>query len=299
MSRRVLLVAAVLVLAASSGCLLASKAPPDDEQAYDSAAGGPAASGSGAADIDSRSAEQAQSDGSGGGVAQIQNRQLIKTARVDLRVENYDRARSRLTSAAQQRDGFVSDSNAEVHVTDGGNYTTGQVTYRVPQDEFDAFLAEVNDTGRVLESQQTTEDVTDQLVDIQARLSNLRAQRERLRTFYEQAEDTEALLRIQERLSDVQSEIERLEARQQSLQRQVAMSTVTVELEEPRPDEPTVPEDAWYDGPLTAAFLQSVGDVVEVVEAVAYVGVRALPFLLVFGGLPALVGLLLYRRIRD
>lgn len=52
------------------------------------------------------------------------------------------------------------------------------------------------------------------LVDIDARLSSLRRQRERLRTLHGRANDTEAVLAVQRRLTEVQTELERLTAEQ-------------------------------------------------------------------------------------
>ena len=234
-----------------------------------------------------------ESDGQSGGedpIAQARNRQLIYTATVELRVDDYDRARGALTAAARQRGGFVSNANERQHTARGGNYTTGTVTYRVPADEYESFLATVNETGTVVSSQQRTEDVTDQVVDLEARLRTLRAQRDRLRELYQQANDTEEVLAVERRLSEVQTEIERAEARKASLERQVALSTVTVEIREPRPGAP--PEGAWYDTPLVEAFLASVNGVVVTVRALAVAGAYAAPYLLAFG-LPPVAGVAL------
>jgi hypothetical protein len=245
------------------------------------------ASSDGGGDGSARSVETDGQSGESNPIAQVRNRQLIYTATVELEVEDYDRARSDLTAAARQRGGFVSNANERRHTAAGGNFTTGTVTYRVPADEFDAFLATVNETGTVVAAQQNTEDVTEQVVDLNARLRTLRAQRDRLRELYQQANDTEEVLAVEERLSEVQTQIERAEARKMSLERQVALSTVTVEIREPRPGAP--PEGAWYDTPLVEAFLASVNGVVVTVRALAVAGAYAAPYLLAFG-LPPVAG---------
>jgi hypothetical protein len=228
--------------------------------------------------------------GEGDPIAQAQNRQLIYTANVELRVDSYERTRSELTAAARERGGFVSNANERRHAANGGNYTTGTVTYRVPADEFDAFLATVNDSGTVVSAQQNVEDVTDQVVDLEARLRTLRAERDRLRELYQEANSTEEVLAVEERLSEVQTEIERAEARLASLERRVALSTVTVEIREPRPGAP--PEGAWYDTPLVEAFLASVNGVVVTTRALAVATAYAAPYLLAFG-LPPVAGVAL------
>jgi hypothetical protein len=238
-------------------------------------------------------ARSVETDGGGDGgdpIAQARNRQLIHTATVELEVADYDRARGELTAAARERGGFVADADERRQTAAGGNFTTGTVTYRVPADEFESFLAAANETGTVVASQQNTEDVTEQVVDLEARLRTLRAQRDRLRELYGRANDTEEVLAVERRLSEVQTEIERAEARRASLERRVALSTVTVALREPRPGAP--PEGAWYDTPLVEAFLASVNGVVVTVRALAVAGAYAAPYLLAFG-LPPVAGVAL------
>jgi hypothetical protein len=227
-------------------------------------------------------------------IARADDRQLVHTATVGLRVPDYDRARTRLTSDAERRGGFVSNANSRRHTTSAGEFATGTVTYRVPADEFDAFLATVNGTGTVVSSRQQTEDVTETVVDLEARLRTLRAQRDRLRGLYEQASDTEEVLSVERRLAEVQTEIERAEARKASLERQVALSTVTVELREPRPDDP--PAGAWYDTPLVEAFLASVDGVVVTLRAAAVATAYVAPYLLVFLGPPVAGVVVAWRR---
>lgn len=242
-----------------------------------------------------RESESVESDDGGDGLARAQRRELVQTATVAVRVEDYGRARESLRRTARQQGGFVGDATSRRHAASGGNYTTGTVTYRVPADEFESFLATVNETGTVVRSERSTEDVTDRVVDLEARLDSLRTQRDRLRELYDDANDTSEVLAVERRLSDVQTEIERVEATRATLERRVAFSTVTVELREPRPNAP--PAGAWYDTPLVEAFLASVDGVVVAVRAVAVVGAYALPYLFVFGTPPVVGVVLVWRRL--
>ncbi|MFB6102692.1 MAG: DUF4349 domain-containing protein [Haloplanus sp.] len=274
---------------------------------------GGAASGGGGVDVGADSATVAetgetvenapranQDGGKGGGSgdgtssdAVATGRSIIRTGQVELRVDDYEAARSNLTAAVEARGGYVSDSVQEVHDRGDDSWTTGQVVLRVPADNFSEMMTAVESEGRVLESRTSTKDVTDRVVDLQARLKNLRAERERLRTLYQRANDTEDILAVERRLSEVQTEIERTEAELQTLQRRVAYSTITVELSEPRPDRPA--PDQWYDTPVLAAFLDSIHGVGVVLRAMVVGLAYAAPYLLVFLGPFAVVGALLYR----
>jgi hypothetical protein len=270
--------------------------------------GGAAVQGDGAtASMDAESAEAGGGDGgepaeadaaAGGGsddVPQVQDRQVIRTGSVVLTVEDFDGTKRELTEAVESRDGYVSDSGRERRQAGDGSYVVGTVTYRVPAERFDGTMERIEAAGTVERSTTGTRDVTDQLVDIEARLENLRAERDRLRELYDQANTTEDVLAVQRELSDVQGEIERLEARQQSLENQVAYSTLTVRLEEPRPTPDRVAPDRWYDTPVLSAFMQSVDGVVVVARAFVVGFAFALPYLLAFG-LPVVVaGAVLWR----
>ena len=216
--------------------------------------------------------------------ASFESRQVIQTGRVSLEVDDFDAARRNLSAAVSDLDGFVSDSNRQRHRLGNETYVTGRLVLRVPQSEFSRAMTRVEAEGTVLESSTSSQDVTDQLVDIEARLGNLRAQRDQLRELYRRANDTEDVLAVQSRLSDVQTEIERLEARQTSLQRRVALSTITVELAEPRPEPDRPVPDRWYDVGVVAAFLESVNGVVTAVRAIVVAVAYALPYALAFGG---------------
>jgi hypothetical protein len=268
--------------------------------------GGQAVRGDGAtASMDAEATAEtggAQADagdsGGDGDRLDVQGRQVIRTGNVALTVENFSDAKRNLTAAVQSRDGFVSDSRRQRRSVDGESYVVGSVTVRVPAAQFGATMDRIEAEGTVRQSSTRARDVTDQLVDIEARLQNLRAERDRLRTLYDRANDTEDVLAVQRELSATQERIERLEARQQSLQRQVAYATITVELREPRPDPDPGPVQQWYDVPLVEAFLESVSGVATTLRAIAVVVAYALPYVLTFAGPPVLlaVGYLAYRR---
>lgn len=284
-----LLVAALIVLAGCSG------AGGDGGEAADLAATEAAEQAAGAP------AEEAPSEADGGsddGAPQVQDRQVIRTGRVTLTVDDYERARRNLSRAVEEMDGFVSDSTRRTHEVRGGTYVTGSVTLRVPNERFDAAMDRAESMGTVERAETNSEDVTDRLVDVEARLSNLRSERERLRTLYDRANDTEDVLAVQRRLSETQERIERLEAQQRSLERQVTYSTITVDLNEERPDPGPDAVQKWYDVPLVGAFLESVHGVTVALRALAVLAAYALPYLLVFLGPVALVGGLAVRRYR-
>jgi hypothetical protein len=279
----VLLVVASAVLAGCSGAMSSgdSGEPTGQSLSMDDNAATEAAADS----ADSGASDDSNYQGKSLDSSATVQRSLIMTGEVRLEVEDFDATREAVVAAARERDGYVSGSDVTRHREANRTWKTGQVVLRVPGDDFEDLMAAVEDSGTVIASNTDSKDVTDQLVDIEARLENLRAQRERLRDLYEDANETEDVLEVQERLSETQMEIERLEAKQRSLQDRVAYSTVTVRIQEPRPDEPSITEEhrAWYETGVLAAFLESIDGVVVVVRALVVGVAYALPYLAVFG----------------
>ncbi|PSQ19097.1 DUF4349 domain-containing protein [Halobacteriales archaeon QS_8_69_26] len=258
-------------------------APPDD-----GGGGEPNADQSGSPDAKSPAARQA----------------VIRTGTVNVEVEDYDASRTSLVATARGMGGFVSDSQQTLNREGNRTWTTGQVVLRVPADRFTDLLAAVRDEGTVVSERTQAKDVSDQLVDLEARLENLRRERERVREFYDQANTTQELLRLEERLSEIQGEIERLEAKKRSLEDKVAYSTLTVKLEEPEPDpEPEEEEEeeqqAFHERSVVGAFADSVNTLVVFVRGAVVTLAYAAPFLLAFGIPIGGVGAAVWRWRRD
>lgn len=291
--RRTLATVLVALMAVIAGCGGAA-------QSGGSASGGDGGAVSSDAEYDTGATEMpAESSGSSTDVSSTQSidtRALIRTGHVTLEVTDFKRTEENLTELVESRGGFVSDTQQQQGRVGDRTYLTGVVVLRVPNERFSETFADVQDEGEVIESSTSTEDVTEQLVDIEARLNNLRAQRDRLRTLYEQANDTQAILQVERRLSEVQTEIERLEARKQSLERRVALSTITVDIREERPDRLGV-DEKWYDIGFVGAFLESVNGVVIALRAGVVLLGYVLPYLLVLATPVGLVGgVLAWRR---
>jgi hypothetical protein len=244
--------------------------------------------------------ESAAGGGRAAGSAQTGNPQAlqrqrarIKTGHVRLDVENVTRTQRNVTAATRRLGGYVSGSSVETRSENGENVSTGRLVLRVPSQNFSALYSRVRNAGTVLSARTNTTDVSDRLVDLRARLNNLRAQRQRLRNLYANASDTGAVLKVQKRLSNVQSRIEQLQAQLKSLRGQIAYSTITVELSESAPEPRT---EAWYDTGVLGAFLASVGGVLTTLRAVVVALAYLAPYLLVFGLPAGAVGYLAYRR---
>jgi hypothetical protein len=106
----------------------------------------------------------------------------------------------------------------------------------VPVVEFENVLRRLRGLALKVNSEMASgEDVTDQYVDLQSRLTNLEATRDRIREFLDKAETVEEALQVNEQLSQVEAQIEEIQGRMNYLKDRAAFSTIDVQLNPERP----------------------------------------------------------------
>ncbi|MEO8799879.1 MAG: DUF4349 domain-containing protein, partial [Polyangiaceae bacterium] len=101
------------------------------------------------------------------------------------------------------------------------------ITIRVPRASFDEAIRRIGLTGDVIHKEVSAEDVTDQFVDMEARLRNAKAMRDRLQELLQRAAVKEAI-EIQAQLGKVTEEIERLEGQLKLMRDKIAYSSIAV-----------------------------------------------------------------------
>ena len=150
---------------------------------------------------------------------------IIKTADVKLAVpsERFKSAVHDAMTTAGRYSGFVVSTNLD---TQGGRF--GTLVLRVPADRFLQALADLKDLGSVREESVSGQDVTQEFVDLQARLRNYRAQEVVLLRLMDRAQSVSDTIRVQQQLGQVQLEVERIKGRLRYLNDQTAMSTIMV-----------------------------------------------------------------------
>ncbi len=137
------------------------------------------------------------------------------------------------TQADVQR--LTEEFGGYVAASESYRYEQGSVTInmtlRVPAAKFDEVMAQLRKLAlEINHDSVSSENVTQEYVDLDARLRALEAKATRLEELMEDAEDTEAVLAIYRELSATQQEIEQVKGRMQYLERSAAMATISVTL---------------------------------------------------------------------
>jgi hypothetical protein len=113
---------------------------------------------------------------------------------------------------------------------------TVTATIRVPEAQFETVVESLRAVGeRVLREKVTGQDVTEEFVDLQARIRTKKAVEGQYLEIMKQAKSVEDVLAVQEKLGAIRSEIEQLEGRLRFLESQTSMSTIKITLSPPAP----------------------------------------------------------------
>jgi hypothetical protein len=232
--------------------------------------------------------------GSTGAAAQVRlvdlGNRIVRTASVDLEVGEgkLDDTINRATDVVKRAEGIYVGSSTSVP---DGEPASGQVSFRVPVDAFEQVLRELKGLGTYRGEKSSTEDVTNQYIDLNGQLTAWRAQERVYLRLLGRARSVADVIAVQNQLQQVQSNIERLQGQLNHLEDQSSFSTIVLQLTEPGAAGPAEPA-----GRLARAWATAVNGL-GVMAAAVLVGVVWLIPVAVLAGL-VLFGLRALRRPR-
>ena len=183
------------------------------------------------------------------------NRQLVIESRLGLEVQDIDAGTRQVESIAVGLGGWVESAS----VSGEGGLRTANVSVRVPSQRITDAMKQFRNMGRVVDEQVSATDVTERLVDNDARLSAWRVQEQRLISLLRNAQTVEDIVEIEKRISEVRTDIEVLSASQRNLEGRVATALIAVRL--------SLPGRLVSEAP-DATLTLAVGDPSEVSESI-------------------------------
>jgi hypothetical protein len=275
--RKLLLVSLVLGGVSLGGCALAAKEAPTAGQP-----GAPSAPALAAPDASQNKLPSTA-------------RKVIRNATLSIEVDSPATVETKVSTIVERLGGYVASSARDAQA-DEGERKAGQVelSLRVPSARLEEALREIKRFGKGAESEQIgSEDVTDEYIDLGARISNQRRLEEQLAKILTQASDVDGAMKVHRELTSVRTEIDRLEGRKQFLESESAMAKIALSL---RPFRPTVGVSVAEIG---VSARRASADAVSVAAGIVTFGIRAvgivLPLSLMFG-LPGLALFMWLRR---
>lgn len=140
----------------------------------------------------------------------------------------YDQA----NNLADQYGGYIVSSDATA-TNEAGVLRSGTVVIRVPSQSFTQALASASKLGDLKSRKVETQDVTEEYVDLQARLANAQSQEKALISLMDKAKTVDEVLQVRQVLTQTQQEIEQLKGRIKFLDEHSSYSTIAISLYEP------------------------------------------------------------------
>ena len=214
-------------------------------------------------------------------------RQMITSVAVRMTVEDPRARATDVATLAERVGGWVAQRSVQAGDDDDAGYAT--MTVRVPSEELEGLIAQLEELGTVDNLDQESSDVTDTIKDLDARIRALEISVARLEDLLARAETTAAIIEAEQVLTDRQGELEAMLSQRAGLAGRVAMATLEIEMytEDSVPPEPPT---GFFAG-LSSGWASLVA---AITSGLTGLGV-ALPWL-VFLGLLALVVAALVRR---
>jgi len=157
-----------------------------------------------------------------------EERMIIRTGDISLVVADVVQARDEIAQLAVSLNGYVVSSQ----IWGEEQEMRGQISIRVPDEQFEPALAKLRELAIRVKSESTnSQDVTEEYIDLEARLKNAEATESQYLALLDRATDVEDILNIYDSLSRVRTEIEQIKGRMQYLERTTSMSYISVGLE--------------------------------------------------------------------
>jgi hypothetical protein len=183
----------------------------------------------------------ADSGASGGPVAQPgvaviaseSGQKIIGDAVIDIEVQSggFQIAFNNAALLSDRYGGYIVSSQSSASGEDG-KIDGGTIAVRVPVASFSAAIADAGKLGTLKNQQITTQDVTEEYLDLQARIINSQAKLDTYRKLFDKATTISDIVNVQQVLTEAQDELEQLKGRQRFLQEHTSYSTLTMNIRE-------------------------------------------------------------------
>ncbi|MBR2577340.1 MAG: DUF4349 domain-containing protein [Erysipelotrichaceae bacterium] len=157
-----------------------------------------------------------------------ENKKLIVTGDLNMETMDLDPVLKELDANIEKYGGYVQNSS----ISTSGSYRSYRATIRIPAEEYRNFLGNIESSGNVTYYHENTSDITDTYTDLDARMTSLKAEEERILEFYKEAETIEDLMSIESRLTDIRYEIDSISSRLKNYDLLVSYSTLNIYINE-------------------------------------------------------------------
>jgi len=190
----------------------------------------------------------------------LANRKIIRNADMNVETLSFDAFLDELSGALSGFGGYIESSSiGNRGYRNGQQLRYAHYTIRVSADRLDEFLNAVSGLGNVTSVNTSLRDVTTNYVDSEKHLESLRVEQQALLEILAKAETVEDIITVQDRLTQVRYEIESYEAILRTYDDQIALSTVSLNINEVEKETPV--EKETFGQEVSRRFKESLSDI--------------------------------------
>ncbi len=205
-------------------------------------------------------------------------RKIVYKATLSLVVEDFGATEKSITAMVTAAGGYVAQFREDRTL---GDLRGGQWVLRVPVDQFEKVLDGAGKLGVTQRRDVQSEDISEEYVDLSARLKSKQGIEARLLELVKtKTDEVRDILTVETELGRVREEIERVEGRLRYLADRVALTTITIDAREQRNYVP--PEVPSLAGKIAQTFYASLDVLWQATEAAILLVVAIVPFLIIF-----------------
>lgn len=207
------------------------------------------------------------------------NRKIIYTASLAVVVEDFSGVEQSINELVKKYGGFVASANVSLNQ---GSERSGTWVLRVPVATFEEFLNASGDLGVPERREQNGQDVTEEYVDLEARIRSKKQLEERiLELLAANKGEIKDVIEVERELSRVRTEIEQMEGRLRYLADRTELTTVTLMVREQKEYQP--PQAPGFGSQIAATWSNSTTGIWSLGKSIVLIAVATLPWLLLVG----------------
>jgi len=173
-----------------------------------------------------------------GETTEAADRKIIRNAEITIEVPSTTDAQHQVTSIAETHGGFVVTSEAKQRESNDPAQRTLDIklVVRVPSNQFGRAFDEIKKlAGNTPSENVTSQDVTEDFIDLEARIKTQKALEVQFLEIMRQANKISDALEVQRQIAEVRTDIEKLEGRKRFLENRSSLSTINVNIQTPKP----------------------------------------------------------------
>lgn len=229
------------------------------------------------------------------------SRKIIQRGRITIEVEKFDEVHQEVLNLVETSNGFIQQSEVYYYFQNREkpeeSLRNANMELRIPSDDFSRIFESIKGLGVVTEENTFGDDITENYMDIDNQVQNLKIQEERLRDILQKADRVEDLLKIENELNRIRTQINHLTGTLRGYDSLVSMATINLNIRQVKDESLSllsINDDLWSKAKKN--FIDSINNIVKMMERSLIGLFGLLPNLMVLAIVGGPIGYFGYRK---